>query len=75
MSNISLTKYSKSESLENREFSVPKILDNLIKFSIDQNSTKIEIKIEHWNWKEKKLKIEKLVGLLADLQACLKIPW
>ena len=46
MSNISLTKYSKSESLENREFSVPKILDNLIKFSIDQNSTKIEIKIE-----------------------------
>ena len=46
MSNISLTKYSKSESLENREFSVPKILDNLIKFSIDQNSTRIEIKIE-----------------------------
>jgi len=37
LSNISLTKYSKSESLENREFSVPKILDNLIKFSIDQN--------------------------------------
>ena len=46
MSNISLTKYSKSESLENKEFSVPKILDSLIKFSIDQNSTRIEIKIE-----------------------------
>jgi len=46
LNNISLTKYSKSESLEYKEFSVPKILENLIKFSIDQNSTRIEIKIE-----------------------------
>ena len=46
MSDISVTKYLKSESLKNKQLSVPKILEKLIKFSIDQNSTRIEIKIE-----------------------------